>query len=148
MIIGELLFLSRFCFIGSGQVHNVQEGSNQRIQPEGWPRKFLLQLLSNLPLLFPNKKLFQSWIKYFILFLKGLIITAFFAVYYLSIVLSLAAVLFLPINRLNSNQKFTYLPGHCVNRIVEQSLLVVPFIWVLMINFNQGEGISKKNKTR
>ena len=39
--------------------------------------------------------------------------------YYLSIVLGLPAVLFLPINRLNSNQKFTYLPGPCVNRIVE-----------------------------
>ena len=33
----------------------VQEGSNQPIQTEGWPRKFLLQLLSNLPLLFQIK---------------------------------------------------------------------------------------------
>ena len=54
MIIGELLFLSRFRFIGSQLVHNVQEGSNQPIHPEGWPRQLLLQLLSDLPLLFPN----------------------------------------------------------------------------------------------
>ena len=54
MIIGELLFLSSFGFgkPRSRLVHNVQEGSNQPIQPEGWPREFLLQLLSDLPLLF------------------------------------------------------------------------------------------------
>ena len=55
MIIGELLFLFRFRFIGSGLVDIVQEGSNQPIQTEGWPRKFLLQLLSDLPLLFRIK---------------------------------------------------------------------------------------------
>ena len=48
MIIGELLFLSSFGKPPSRLVHNVQEGSNQPIQPEGWPRQFLLQLLSDL----------------------------------------------------------------------------------------------------
>ena len=58
-IIGELLFLSSFPKVPSRLVHNVQEGSNQPIQPEGWPRKFLLQLLSDLPLLFSNKNFFS-----------------------------------------------------------------------------------------
>ena len=74
---------SFYFFVGSWfpKVHNVQEGSNQPIHPEGWPLQFLLQLLSDLPLLFPNKKLFQSWIKYFsFLFEKLNYSTAFFPV--------------------------------------------------------------------
>ena len=66
MIIGELLFLSSCRSLGSQQVHIVQEGSNQPIQTEGWPRKFLLQLLSDMPLLFYNY-FFQLWIKYIII---------------------------------------------------------------------------------
>ena len=55
MIIGELLFLSSFGKPPSRLVHNVQEGSNQPIQPEGWPRQLLLQLLSDLLLLLQIK---------------------------------------------------------------------------------------------
>ena len=59
MGIGEHLFLSSLRIIGSGKVHTVQETSNQLIHPEGWPRKFLSQLLSDLSLLFPNKNFFN-----------------------------------------------------------------------------------------
>ena len=72
MIIGELLFLSRFRFIGSGLVDIIQEGSNQPIQTEGWPRKFLLQLLSDLPLLFFQLKLFSVVDKIYIYFFERL----------------------------------------------------------------------------
>ena len=59
MIIGELLFLSSFPKPPSRLVDSVQEGSNQPIQTEGWPWKFLLQLFSNLPSLFQNKNFFS-----------------------------------------------------------------------------------------
>ena len=83
MIIGELLFLFRFQFIASGLVDIVQEGSNQPIQTEGWPRKFLLQLLSDLPLLFQIKN-FSVVDKIIIIFFEKLnYSTAFFPVYLL-----------------------------------------------------------------
>ena len=73
----------------------------------------------------------------------------------LFIVLSLAAVLLLPIKRLNRSQKFAYPPrlrdpeelrG---NRISSSSNNhSMPFIRVLVIIFNQGAGISNNNKTR
>ena len=59
MIIGELLFLSSFGKSPSRLVQTVQEGSNQPIQPVGWPRQLLLQLLSDLPLLFSKINYFS-----------------------------------------------------------------------------------------
>ena len=80
MIIGELLFLSSFPKPPSRLVDIVQEGSNQPIQTEGWPRKFLLQLLSNLPLLFQIKT-FSVVDKIIIIFFEKLnYSTAFFPV--------------------------------------------------------------------
>ena len=54
------------------------------IQPEGWPRKFLLQLLSDLLLLFKNRNNSAVLDKIFLIiyfFEKLNYITAFFAVY-------------------------------------------------------------------
>ena len=80
MIIGELFFLSSFGKPPSRLVHNVQEGSNQPIQPEGWPRQLLLQLLSDLPLLF-RIKTFSVVDKIYNFFFEKLnYSTAFFAV--------------------------------------------------------------------
>ena len=53
---------------------------NQLIQPEGCPRKFLLQLLSDLPLLFPNKNFSVVDKIYYIFFEKLNYSTAFFPV--------------------------------------------------------------------
>ena len=66
---------SFYFFVGSWfpKVHNVQEGSNQPIQTEGWPRKFLLQLLSDLPLLFIIKTFSVVDKIYNFFFLKSLI---------------------------------------------------------------------------
>ena len=70
MIIGELLVLSNFWKVRSRQVHNVQGRNHQQFCQRVQPWKSLLQLLSNLLLLlFPNKTIFQLWIKY----LKSLI---------------------------------------------------------------------------
>ena len=61
-------------------VHTVQGRSNQLIHPEGWPQQLLLQLLSDLSLLFPIN-IFSVVDKIIIVFFEKLIYsTAFFAV--------------------------------------------------------------------